>query len=260
MKYTAWILSNENGMAKQYIEECHRKKQEPDFTHALLKGADLSDADLLGINFTGADLTYANLHNATLPNVILTNAVLQFADLTEAVFNGSVLTETVLIGADLTDAVMVNVVLDGANLCGAICTRTNFTGATLRKANLSCTSLQKTIFTDASLAGANLNYAILYYTVLSGADLSQIVMNWDSLELIAERLKLAAGQSKYSKVADKMLSKRNYGWKWFEANLKSSEIEWCLNEMRGWVKLHDKLPAVLINAMMRGPYANPLSR
>jgi uncharacterized protein YjbI with pentapeptide repeats len=66
---------------------------------ALLRGADLGEADL-----RGADLTRADLRGALLIDPDLVDADLTGADLTDAHVSGADLTGAHLRGADLTDA------------------------------------------------------------------------------------------------------------------------------------------------------------
>ena len=68
-----------------------------DFTDAILIGAILTRANLIGANLIGADLTDA----------ILIGANLTWADLTRAI-----LIRAILYGADLTDAIVTGTILD----------------------------------------------------------------------------------------------------------------------------------------------------
>jgi hypothetical protein len=92
---------------------------------AVLRGADLSDADLRGADLTGADLSDADLSDAVLTHALLRGAdlrgaVLTGADLSGAVLRGAVLTGADLSGAFLTDAVLTGAYLSGTDLRGAV--------------------------------------------------------------------------------------------------------------------------------------------
>lgn len=122
-----------------------------DFSHTILKGADLRGADLSGANLSGADLCGAYLRGADLCDAYLAEAdlhgaLLQDADLRTANLDGADLQEACLCGANLSEAK-----LEGANLCRA----------NLRNVNLW----------DASLYGANLERVRLWGANLQGADI-----------------------------------------------------------------------------------------
>ncbi len=65
------------------------KRTSPNFTNAIMVGADLSNLYLPHANLTNANLTNANLSNANLSESNLTNANLTNANLTGASFGGS---------------------------------------------------------------------------------------------------------------------------------------------------------------------------
>jgi len=100
-------------------------------SHALLSGAKLREANLVG-----ADLSGANLQGVDLTKANLSYANLQGADLT-----GATLTEAALIGAnlqraDLTEATLTEAALIGANLQGADLTGATLTWAILDEADV----------------------------------------------------------------------------------------------------------------------------
>jgi uncharacterized protein YjbI with pentapeptide repeats len=100
-------------------------------SHALLSGARLREANLVGAdlggaNLQGADLTKANLSYANLQGVDLSGATL-----TEAALIGANLQ-----GADLTEATLTEAALIGANLQGADLSGATLTGAVLDEADL----------------------------------------------------------------------------------------------------------------------------
>ena len=89
--------------------------------------ADLSGADLSGVNLRGADLSCANLRDANLSCANLLDADLRCANLI-----GANLSSANLRGADLRGASLSGVNLSGADLRGA-----SLSGVNLRDANLS---------------------------------------------------------------------------------------------------------------------------
>jgi hypothetical protein len=83
---------------------------------AVLRGADLSDADLSGAVLRGADLSDADLSDADLSGAVLSGAVLRGADLSGAVLSGADLRGADLRGADLSDADLRGADLSDADL------------------------------------------------------------------------------------------------------------------------------------------------
>jgi uncharacterized protein YjbI with pentapeptide repeats len=98
---------------------------------AVLRGADLSDADLSGAVLRGADLSDADLSGA-----VLRGADLSDADLSDADLSGAVLSGAVLRGADLSGAVLSGADLRGADLRGADLSDADLRGADLSDADL----------------------------------------------------------------------------------------------------------------------------
>jgi uncharacterized protein YjbI with pentapeptide repeats len=94
---------------------------------ANLVGADLGGANLQGVDLTKANLSYANLQGVDLSGAILTEAVLiganlQGADLTEATLTEAALIGANLQGADLSGATLTWAILDEADLRAATVT------------------------------------------------------------------------------------------------------------------------------------------
>jgi uncharacterized protein YjbI with pentapeptide repeats len=103
----------------------------------------LSNADLIGINFSGVDLREVDLRSANLQNANLFAA------------NG----DTNLSNAILFQANLSGTVLMVANLSGAYLQEANLSYAFLMRANLSGADLQKANLSGAMLNGANLKDA-----------------------------------------------------------------------------------------------------
>jgi hypothetical protein len=110
---------------------------ERDFSFAHLRGAELTEANLVGANLSNADLTDADLYEANLSNADLTGATLWETGLNYANLSGANLT-----GADLREACINRANLSGANLTGA---------------DLSSADLIDTDFTGANLTGTCLD-------------------------------------------------------------------------------------------------------
>ncbi|MGI9386675.1 MAG: pentapeptide repeat-containing protein [Methyloligellaceae bacterium] len=141
---------------------CHALKTHPrkcsDF-----EGANLTEANLKGVDFESANLQGAQLALVKLEGAIFRNAELEGANLTSADLKG----------ADLSLANLKGAKLSYAKLQGA-----NFGEAELQEADLLEADLQGARFADAQLEGANLAAANLRAAELSsarlnGADLSK---------------------------------------------------------------------------------------
>ena len=133
---------------------------------ANLKGADLRDIDLTGVNLECAQLEGVNLEGATIENVNLERADLEGANLKGAKLRCENLRGTYLIGADLKGAD-----LESANLIYAHLLDAHLEGANLEGANLRYTDLR-----DAHLEGANLSNASLRGADLSGANVENAIL------------------------------------------------------------------------------------
>ena len=146
---------------KLWLESYARKGE-----RANLKGADLRDIDLTGVNLECAVLEGVNLEGATIENVNLERAVLEDANLKGAKLRGERLIGAYLIGADLKGADLV-----GANLIYAHLQNANLVGANLEGTNLRCANLE-----GANLVGANLSNASLRCADLSGANVENAIL------------------------------------------------------------------------------------
>ena len=99
--------------------------------------------------------------------------------------------------------------------------------------------------TEAARSRADLSSANLYGANLSGADLSRAKINWQSHDLLAEILRLAAGADIQKRsVAGLILVSRDWCWKEFLA-LDHPEKEWALTELAKWIQDGDRHPEIL---------------
>ena len=162
---------------RQGVEKWHEwRKQNPQVE------ADLSSADLTGMNLRGIDLSWTNLNGSDLRRTDLSGAYLGMAtllgaNLSEADlgskevridhlvhrFAGASLTSTDLRGVNLSKARLIGVDLSGADLRGAMLNEANLEQANLDQANLA----------GAKLIRANLQQAHLFAADLSGADMHE---------------------------------------------------------------------------------------
>lgn len=122
-----------------------------DLTEASFRDADLSKAWLYEARFTGADLSSANLSGAMLQSVEMIKLNLHNITLLGANLGQANLSESIL-----QDAKAANAWLDHANLSGATFLRADLSQARLDRANLTSAE-----FLDANLTGANLTAANL---------------------------------------------------------------------------------------------------
>ncbi len=118
--------------------------------------------NLMQADLSGAQLSGVNLREAWLNEAQLSDAKLREADLSGACLQRAYLCDADLSGADLHDT----------NLSEANLFRANLSRANLRGANLSRAYLGSANLGDADLLGANLSDAILPSTNLTGATLT----------------------------------------------------------------------------------------
>jgi uncharacterized protein YjbI with pentapeptide repeats len=142
----------------------------------LLKGANLSDADLRGAIFGNANLEKADLVNANLEGVNflgtnLKTARLLSANLAEANLLGANLERAEMLGTNLAGANLVQASLNWVDLRGSSLKKAILNGANLEKANLSGANLEEANLREVNMEGANLYHANLIGAGLRGANL-----------------------------------------------------------------------------------------
>lgn len=172
----------------------------------LLRGFDLSNRDLSGLelnkvdlrnsNLKGADFSGAKLREANLQKAIIVEANLRMADFQAANLQAADLRNADLYQANLCGADLSKAILERASLiqayystetiwpkgfkykqCGAIGPEADLSGADLREIDLSDTDLHKANLRKANLTEVNLNW-----TDLSGADLREATLRGAFLE------------------------------------------------------------------------------
>jgi uncharacterized protein YjbI with pentapeptide repeats len=145
---------------------------------AILKGANLREAnllkaDLLGANLQGADLLRANLQDTNLWGANLLKAGLRRANLQKANLELANLQEGYLGLANLQEAGLRRANLQDTNLWGANLLKADLLGANLQEANLGLANLHKANLGEANLQEANLGQANLQEANLGQANLHQ---------------------------------------------------------------------------------------
>jgi uncharacterized protein YjbI with pentapeptide repeats len=153
---------------------------------AVLSGARLWRADLVGAYLTEADLRNANMREAHLRDAVLDHARADHALLISADGTSADLTGADLRGSDLTYAIFESASFAGAKLGGASLyganlkytnwlradlTRSDMRDTQMQEAGLSLANLELTDFSGAKLAGAHFGGAQFKGTILLGADL-----------------------------------------------------------------------------------------
>jgi uncharacterized protein YjbI with pentapeptide repeats/DNA-binding transcriptional regulator YiaG len=140
--------------------------------HGILRGADLTAANLSGADLTRANLTAADLRRANLRRANLYRANLRRTDLHAAELTGANLSRASLYETDLREADLRGVNLSAANLYGANLTGADLYRADLRGANLTQADLNGADLREAHLIGADLTKAQLRGANLSKANLT----------------------------------------------------------------------------------------
>ena len=162
--------SSVNDVALKAIEELR--------AHGWLTG---EDGLLKGANLTNANLQKANLNHANLQRATLVGANLQEAELTQTNLDGASLSGANLQGAwlsgvDLQGVIWWHAKLDGASLVGV-----NLQGARLTSANFEKAYLIDVNLKEANLFRANLKGADLNASHLEGANLLSAEYDEDTI-------------------------------------------------------------------------------
>ena len=146
------------------LDEPHSYTGEDLKANANLSYADLTGADLYGVNLWDADLRYASLSNAYMIGADLRNSSLDYANLSGADMFSAFLLEANLSYADLSDANLSRAGVGSTNLSYANLTGVDLTQAILGDANLDHANVSGATFTGAEFWTSAKWTAAFYYT------------------------------------------------------------------------------------------------
>lgn len=146
------------------VDEWNRWRRDHPAERPSLRGVDLSDRNLTGINldeldlaeadFYGANLSRANLKMAILTGCDFADATAVSVDLYKADLRGAFMA-----GADLSNAYLNEARLDGADLRGVILSGARLEGAVLVGCDISGSDLSACVLDGADLTNSNLSRA-----------------------------------------------------------------------------------------------------
>ena len=153
--------------------------QDADLTGANLSGLDLREARLMRVKLNGADLRGIDLQGAYLSWADLRGANLRGADLRKVNFSGARLSGATFRRADVRGASFIEANLKEVSFVEAQLQNTKFDwaslfDATFYGANLEKASLRGVDLCKADLRRANLAHSLLVNTDFSGADLTEV--------------------------------------------------------------------------------------
>ncbi len=177
------MIKYSGNLIPQYLKEFKLAE----LSNADLQGIDFSYSNLAGCDFNSSYLSRTNFSHADLSEVDLSYADLSYADLSYAKLNGAILYEVNLQGANLTGADLSDAQIDGgdlssSNLMFGKLIHTNIRDGVLFNSNLSVADVSNTDFSGSILSGADLSGSTLHATdfsgtLLSGADFSNAIFN-----------------------------------------------------------------------------------
>jgi uncharacterized protein YjbI with pentapeptide repeats len=170
-------MANEEHLAllKQGVEAWNYWRSNNQQILADLSRADLRGLELIGIDLKGTNLTMASLNEANLSSADLSRANLSGANLRMANFST----------VNLSSADLRGAYLSLANLSKAILSMANLSEANLKMANLSEANLSMANFNGTNLTGANLEKTIALDTnfhkaIFTGSCLEDWQINVDT--------------------------------------------------------------------------------
>jgi uncharacterized protein YjbI with pentapeptide repeats len=145
---------------------------------ASLRGLDVPNGDLRGINLDGANLTRSNFSGTDFYKASLVGCDLENSYLRKAKFRDVDLSGSSLISSNLKDAKFRGANLSGTQLGRTKMHRADFTGATLIQADLRGASIQSTILRGANLSQSTVRMADFYRVdfrdvILEGCDIGR---------------------------------------------------------------------------------------
>jgi Pentapeptide repeats (8 copies) len=157
--------------------------------NVLLRGKDVSDANLRGADLRGANLRGADLNGVDLSDADLAGATLDIANLRDADLRG----------AKLGGVNLRNANLSGANFCradlgGAYLRNADLHGADLRDANIRSAFLNGASLIGADLRGVSLGYADLSRANVKDANLGDLLKGVPSVPDLDAKMASAVGK------------------------------------------------------------------
>ena len=156
------------------------------FSYLNFSGADLSHSDMTNstlqrTDFSGAILAHAKLDSATMQGVDLRKAVLKQCDFSEAKLQSANLTgaqgDCNLSSAQLGEATLTHVSLDGGQLDHASLRKARVDGASLQRVSMKHANLDDAVFCGTDFSGADISGTTFIQADLSGADLTDVIVN-----------------------------------------------------------------------------------
>jgi beta-lactamase regulating signal transducer with metallopeptidase domain len=146
-----------------------------------LRGASLSEANLVSADLHDALLDNIDLKEAKLDWANLEGASLQHANLKEATFNGARMMRADYSWADMKEVTLNGMLLRNTTFHGTNLKEADLGGTDLRDSDLSDANLGEANLTKADLRGANLRGADLYEAQLEGAKMAGAVTDSNTL-------------------------------------------------------------------------------
>jgi uncharacterized protein YjbI with pentapeptide repeats len=148
-----------------------------------LRGAQLDQVALRGVDLTGANLRGCSLRNANLRGADLIGTILEMADLREANLSESNLRRANLTKANLTGASLSKTSLSQAQLAYAQMARAYLGNCDLTASNLTGAHLSDCILTEARMSESILIKAELDNAEMASANLSKADLSGASLSM-----------------------------------------------------------------------------
>ncbi|MFB7025142.1 pentapeptide repeat-containing protein, partial [Bacillus altitudinis] len=151
------------------------EKNRIDLRHVDLRGADLSDAYLMGVDFTGSDLRGADFSASHMHRVTLRGARLDGAHFVESLMDGCFLDEcrgvdvsfncAILRGASFGESNLSVVDLSGADLWAS-----RWVGSTFHGVEFDSADMRFALFVNSTMRGAIFKGAKLSLAQMAGSD------------------------------------------------------------------------------------------
>ncbi|MCB0211160.1 MAG: pentapeptide repeat-containing protein [Anaerolineae bacterium] len=181
-----------------------------------LRGANMDDSVFIKTNLESADLRRVRLSRAAFFKAYLDNTDLQFAEMQNCILDNVNLNDAKLQHASLRKAIFNEGQLNRSKFSNATLVKTDFSGLHLAYANFERANLQEAKFVNARLYRAEFPHAQLVAADLSQADLYQADLTNANLSMT----KFVEANLQEAKFQDNRLSKADFQG----ANLCFSEL------------------------------------